>query len=104
MGRFLRSGLCGSLAVLALGCGSSSLQSGSMEMTSAVVGMSGGMVASSDGALQVAIPAGALSSDVMVTVESIASPGTGSVGKVYEIGPTGTQFATPVTLTLDYSG
>ena len=103
MRRFFRSGLCGSLAVLALGCGSGSLQSGK-EMTSAVVGMTGGMVASSDGALQVVIPAGALSSDVMVTVEPIATPGAGSVGKVYEIGPTGTQFATPVTLTLDYSG
>ena len=71
-------------------------------MTSAVVGPTGGMVASSDGALQVAIPAGALSSDVTVTIVPTPPPGSGSVGTVYEIGPTGTQFAIPVTLTFDY--
>ena len=102
MRRFLRVGMCGLFAVTVLGCGSSGT-SDSMEMTSAVVGMTGGMVASSDGALQVVIPAGALSGDVMVTIEPTAAPGAGSLGKVYEIGPTGTQFATPVKLTLDYS-
>ncbi len=100
MRRFAKLGMCSLLAVTVLGCGSSTL--GNMEMTSAVVGTTGGMVASSDGALQVAIPAGALSGDVMVTIEPTASPGSGSLGKVYEIGPTGTQFAMPVTLTLDY--
>ena len=102
MRQVCRLGACTVLAVTVLGCGSSGT-SENMEMTSAVVGTSGGMLASSDGTLQVVIPPGALSNDVMVTIAPTPSPGAGSLGKVYEIGPTGTQFATPVTLTLDYS-
>ena len=52
----LRSGLCVALVLATAGCGSS-LPTQSKEMTSAVVGTTGGMVASSDGALQVAISA-----------------------------------------------
>jgi hypothetical protein len=64
--------------------------------------MTGGDLASADGALQVAIPAGALPSNVIVSVTPTTSPGSGSIGTVYEIGPTGTQFTTPITLTLQY--
>ena len=103
MRTFLRFGTCSALVLSALGCGSSTLTP-DMEMTSAVIGANGGMVKSSDGALQVVIPAAALTSDVTVTIEPTTSPGSGSIGTVYEIGPTGTQFATPVTLTLDYGG
>jgi hypothetical protein len=71
-------------------------------MTSAVVGTAGGMLASSDGALQVSIPAGALPSDVTVTIAPTTPPGSGAIGTVYELGPTGTQFAIPATLTFDY--
>jgi hypothetical protein len=98
----LRSGSGTALLLAVVGCGSS-LPTQNREMTSAVVGTTGGMVASSDGTLQVAIPAGALAGSVTVTIVPTASPGTGSVGTVYEIGPTGTQFAIPVTLTFDYS-
>ena len=67
-----------------------------------VVGTSGGAVTSSDGNLAVSIPAGALPADVTITTEPAAAPADGAVGAVYEIGPTGTQFAMPVTLTLHY--
>ena len=67
-----------------------------------VVGTSGGAVTSSDGNLAVNIPAGALPSNVTITTEPAEAPATGAVGTVYEIGPTGTQFAMPVTLTLHY--
>ncbi len=97
----LSFGISAALLLAAVGCGSS-LPTQSTEMTSAVIGPTGGMAASSDGALQVAIPAGALASDVTVTIVPTTPPGTGSVGTVYEIGPTGTQFAIPVTLTFDY--
>jgi len=86
---------------LAAACGSSPLSH--QAATAMVVGTAGGMVESADGALQVAIPAGALPSDVMMTIEAASAPGNGAVGTVYEIGPTGTQFAMPVTLTFDYS-
>ena len=67
-----------------------------------VVGTSGGALSSSDGKLAVEIPAGALPSDVAITTEPVAAPAEGAVSTVYEIGPTGTQFAMPVTLTLHY--
>jgi hypothetical protein len=90
------------VVVLAGACGSSPLaHPGPSTMR---VGTAGGMVESADGALKVAIPAGALPADVMVTIAPASSPGAGAVGTVYEIGPTGTQFAMPVTLTFDYSG
>jgi hypothetical protein len=67
-----------------------------------MVGPSGGALTSSDGKLAVDIPAGALTGDVTITTEAAAAPAAGAVGTVYEIGPTGTQFAMPVTLTLHY--
>src|SRR5688572_22483228 len=71
--------------------------------TATVVGMSGGAVASSDGKLALSIPAGAVGGDVTITTEPATPPAAGAVGTVYEIGPTGTQFAMPVTLTLRYT-
>jgi hypothetical protein len=88
------------------GCGGSSqltpTPTPTGKTTTATIGTTGGGLASDDGALQVAIPAGALPSNVMVSVTPTTPPGSGSIGTVYEIGPTGTQFATPITLTLQY--
>ena len=47
-------------------------------------------------------PPGALSSVVNISVTEARSAPTGALGTVYEIGPTGTQFGQPVTLTLQY--
>ena len=88
---------------LAVGCGgggSGKPPGGAQTMK--VVGTSGGAVSSSDGKLAVEIPAGALPIDVAITTETVAAPAEGAVSTVYEIGPTGTQFAMPVTLTLHY--
>src|SRR6185312_1491336 len=71
--------------------------------TSMVISSQGGQMATSDGALAVTIPAGALAANVTITVEGAEAPATGNVGSVYEIGPTGTQFAMPVTLKLRYT-
>jgi hypothetical protein len=68
------------------------------------VGSAGGQVSTSDGALTVTIPAGALPTDTPITITEIQSPAPGAIGKTYDIGPTGTQFATPVTLTFKYGG
>jgi hypothetical protein len=85
------------------GCGGGSSQLVPTGKTSsATIGTTGGNLASTDGALQVVIPAGALPSNVMVSVTPTTPPGSGSIGTVYEIGPTGTQFTTPITLTLQY--
>src|SRR6185436_18401877 len=105
--RFHTSILC-SLTLAAVGCGGGGgpgkqQPPGGMP-TMKTVGPSGGAVASSDGNLAVNIPAGALPANVTITTEPAEAPATGAVGTVYEIGPTGTQFAMPVTLTLHYDG
>jgi hypothetical protein len=68
------------------------------------VGPSGGQVATSDGALTVTVPAGALPANTHITITEIQSPAPGAIGKTYDIGPTGTQFPVPVTLSFKYGG
>jgi hypothetical protein len=56
--------------------------------------------------LMVKIPAGALAADTDITVavsDGAGLPGaTDLAGKVYDLGPSGTTFSKPVTLTLDF--
>ena len=96
--------ICLSLTLAAVGCGGGSggKPPGGGAPTMKLVGPSGGALSSSDGNLAVSIPPGALGADVTITTEPATAPATGAVGTVYEIGPTGTQFAMPVTLTLHY--
>jgi hypothetical protein len=70
-----------------------------------VVGPSGGTVAAGQSA-SVALPAGALSSNTTITVtptEATPPTSTVAVGTPYLFGPEGTQFAVPVTVTLEFS-
>ena len=68
------------------------------------VGTSGGTVTSADGEVGLIIPPTALSTSTPITV----APSTGTVdpgvlaGSVYDLEPSGTTFATPVTLTIQY--
>jgi len=93
--------------VAAVACGSSTSSqqpAGALgPVAEQTIGASGGTVTSPDGTLTVAVPAGALGTDLKITVEEIAAPAPGSIGKTYEIGPTGTQFETPVTLSFKYA-
>jgi hypothetical protein len=69
------------------------------------IGPSGGTVAAGQSA-SVQLPAGALSSTTTITVAPTdAAPPTSTlaVGTPYLFGPEGTQFAVPVTVTLEYS-
>ncbi len=77
--------------------------SASSAPASSVIGAAGGKIASSDGVLEVSIPAGALASDVTITAEVATSAATGAVGKAYVMGPNGTTFAAPVTMTFHYA-
>ena len=68
----------------------------------AVVGVSGGTITSSDG-LTMSIPFGALDSATTISVTTSAAPppaGVGAVSPVYQFGPEGLTFAKPVTVTL----
>ncbi len=96
------------LVAAAAACSSSSSTTpggtGTDTQAQKTVGAAGGQVSTSDGALTVTIPAGALPADVKITIEEIATAPDGSIGKAYEIGPSGTQFAVPVTLAFKYAG
>lgn len=66
-----------------------------------VVGPAGGVV-SGDGIL-LRIPAGALTAEVEITIDSLPRPtyeGIGAVGPEYELGPAGLDFAVPVTVAM----
>ncbi len=70
-----------------------------------VVGPSGGTVSLLNGAVQISVPAGALSADVRLTAEVTTNfPASELVvsGSTIELGPTGTTFATPVSVTVAY--
>jgi hypothetical protein len=88
------------LALFALGCTSEGAQ---INITKSV-GAAGGTVTGGDGT-SVNIPMGALSNDANITINSVsvtAPMGTVLVGPAYDFGPEGTQFSTPVTITLPF--
>jgi hypothetical protein len=67
------------------------------------VGPAGGTVTGPNGT-QVVVPAGALSAPVLITITPAAGrplpPGMQALGTTYDLGPSGTHFAVPVTVTL----
>lgn len=69
------------------------------------VGAAGGTVTSTDGALSLVVPAGALSADTAITIEPL-STAPAEVGDLvmqvgYRFGPDGLTFATPVQIELE---
>lgn len=66
------------------------------------VGSDGGSVSNQDSTVTLAIPSGALSSEVTFTIEETTSHAGDAVGKVYDIGPAGTQFDPQATLSIKY--
>jgi len=72
------------------------------------VGAAGGQVTAAGGAVQLQVPAGALSTGTALTVTPVAggpNPPAGGVivsGTAWNLGPTGTSFAQPVTVTIRY--
>lgn len=84
-----------------LGCGGSSSSAPPVtHVAASIPAATGGTVALPGGAA-VQIPAGALGSDTTVTIQhaSAAAP-PGTVGTVYDLGPSGTSFSQPVTVKL----
>lgn len=72
-------------------------------VTTAIVGASGGKAVSANGRLKIQVPPGALVSSMTLTIQQIDAPAPGAVGHVFEVGPTGTTFSQPVTLTLRFT-
>jgi hypothetical protein len=75
--------------------------SGSL-LTSQTIDTTGGSLPSSDGKLLIGVPLGALTTTIDLTVEPATDAPSGHLGPAYEIGPTGTTFAHPITLSFDY--
>jgi hypothetical protein len=76
---------------------------GNTQPSSASIGAAGGTVSSSDGQASVTIPAGALISNITVTITPVASvsiPDVTVVGTAYQFEPGGMAFAKPVTVSL----
>ena len=69
------------------------------------IGPAGGTVTATGGAAVLVIPANALASPVDITLRLATSPPLdpqGIAGAVFEIGPAGTQFSVPASLTVQY--
>jgi hypothetical protein len=66
------------------------------------IGPEGGTLASADGRLRVAVPAGAVAAPTEFSVQPIENEAWGAVGTAYRLTPHGTTFAKPVRLTIGY--
>jgi hypothetical protein len=66
-----------------------------------MIGPRGGEVVSEDGRVSISIPAGALDHTVEIEIqETLVAPGN-MLGNSYLVGPTGTSFAIPATVTYE---
>ncbi len=66
-----------------------------------MIGPGGGTLTTADG-VQLEIPAGALAATTEISVLRSSGPAQGSASAIYELGPDGTAFAEPITVTLPY--
>lgn len=71
--------------------------------TSATIGATGGTITSTDGHLTLTIPAGALSSDVAISITPISNEAPLAFADGYRLEPQGTTFAVPITYTFSYT-
>ncbi len=74
---------------------------------SEVVGPAGGTLEPTTGTVRLDIPAGAVAVPTTFTIDQLSSPPSASPGRelvtrAFEIGPSGTEFRAPATLTLAY--
>src|SRR3989304_6388074 len=92
------------IVMLLSGCGSGGGGAGQPPSQNETkgIGAGGGVAKSSDEKASVTIPAGALSNDTEITVESVSNQPVGNIGSAYEFGTDGTTFSSPVTISLKY--
>ncbi|WP_052731058.1 hypothetical protein [Spirosoma radiotolerans] len=70
--------------------------------SSQLIGPQGGTVRSTDGAVDLVIPAGALTTATTITIQPITNQAPNGVGLAYRFSPDGTQFAKAAHLTFHY--
>jgi len=71
--------------------------------TSATIGAAGGTVSAPDGKIALTIPAGALASNTVISIQPLTNMAHGKIGAAYRLTPDGQTFLTPVTLTFPYT-
>jgi hypothetical protein len=67
------------------------------------IGSSGGSLTSSDGKIELQIPAGALSSNTNISIQAISNNAPNGVGNAYRFTPDGMKFSIPVVLKMHYT-
>src|SRR5450755_5139363 len=67
------------------------------------IGAAGGTIISADGRAELDIPAGALSSDLAISIQPITNECPNGAGVAYDFLPNGTKFLIPATLTIHYT-
>lgn len=90
------------LTACGAGGGGGNTESNTTNQESTGIGSNGGTVISSDGRAKVVIPAGALTEAANITVATVSNQPSGNIGIAYEIGPDGTTFSQPVTISVTY--
>lgn len=70
---------------------------------SATIGAAGGSVSTPDGKIALTIPAGALASDTVISIQPLTNMAHGKIGAAYRFTPKGQTFLKPVTLTFTYT-
>lgn len=69
----------------------------------ATIGAGGGTLSLADGSASITVPAGALSRATELSIQSITNIAPNGIGNGVRIGPENLTFATPVTVTINYS-
>jgi len=69
--------------------------------TASLTAAEGGTLQTASGAAKLEVPAGALAADTTLTVAVVAKTAD-TASEIYDFGPDGQQFSTPVTLTIAY--
>jgi hypothetical protein len=72
--------------------------------TQFIVAAAGGQASTATGTFKVQVPPGALKVDGSITIQQVDPPAPGALGPVYDVGPTGTSFQRPVTLSFSFAG
>src|SRR5882724_2188023 len=67
------------------------------------IGTAGGTIISADGRAELNIPAGALSSDLAISIQPITNECPNGIGIAYDFLPNGTKFLIPATFTFHYT-
>jgi hypothetical protein len=70
---------------------------------SATIGAAGGSVSTPDGKIALTIPAGALASNTVISIQPLTNTAHGKIGAGYRLTPGGQTFLTPITLTFPYT-